>query len=151
MLNNVIQNFRRGTRFPSQMTPSSTSIPESSSNLREFENPFSKNTAPSSTPQVEDSSVKTPFIDSTDTSIDLTTPSLIPSSEEGATTEKRAAETSYDYLFEGDLPEERGTTSNILAYGDKLIVQRLTQMTLGDERVHNSEKIVVSRLSSPAF
>ncbi|MCE0482358.1 hypothetical protein HAX54_041045 [Datura stramonium] len=30
--------------------------------------------------------------------------------------EKSPLETSYDYLFEGDLPVERGTSSNILAH-----------------------------------
>ncbi|MCD7473029.1 hypothetical protein HAX54_014572 [Datura stramonium] len=47
--------------------------------------------------------------------------SSVPCIEEGAATEKEAMETSYDYLFEGELQEKRGTTSNILAHGDHLI------------------------------
>ncbi|MCD7453016.1 hypothetical protein HAX54_019273, partial [Datura stramonium] len=46
--------------------------------------------------------------------------------------EKGPLETSYGYLFEGDFPVEKGTSSNILLHGDQLIIQSLTQMALGE-------------------
>ncbi|MCD7448322.1 hypothetical protein HAX54_040763 [Datura stramonium] len=54
--------------------------------------------------------------------------------------EKGPLETSYDYLFEGDLPIEKGTSSNILAHSDQFIIQSLTQMALGGERSPSSER-----------
>ncbi|MCD7471348.1 hypothetical protein HAX54_011744 [Datura stramonium] len=80
---------------------------------------------------------------------DVPSPSSIPSSEEGVAAEKGTIETSYDYLFEGELPVEKGTSSNILAYGDQLTVQSLTQMAMGDERLPCSER-TVPRSSFPA-
>ncbi|MCD7458510.1 hypothetical protein HAX54_038426 [Datura stramonium] len=44
---------------------------------------------------------------------------------------------------------EKGTSSNILAHGDQLIVQSLTQMAMGDERPSSSE-MTVSHSPSPA-
>ncbi|MCD7464366.1 Pre-mRNA-splicing factor 18 [Datura stramonium] len=64
------------------------------------------------------------------------------------TTEKGSMETSYNYLFEEDLPVEKGISSNILAHEDQLIVQSLTQMAMGDERPLSSER-TLSRSSSP--
>ncbi|MCE3052129.1 hypothetical protein HAX54_051637, partial [Datura stramonium] len=50
-------------------------------------------------------------------------PSLVQNNDEEGTTEKGSMKTSYDYLFEKDLPVEKGISSNILAHGDQLIVQ----------------------------
>ncbi|MCD9559710.1 hypothetical protein HAX54_017881 [Datura stramonium] len=87
--------------------------------------------------------------------IGLTDPSLLSTSgpsqplnsDTEVVPEKSPLETSYDYLFEGDLPVEKGTSSNILAHGDQLIIQSLTQMDLGGERSPRSE-ITLSRSPS---
>ncbi|MCD7453931.1 hypothetical protein HAX54_022687 [Datura stramonium] len=61
---------------------------------------------------------------------------------------KSPLETSYDYLFKGDLPIEKGTLSNILAHGDQLIIQSLIQMALGGECSPNSERTLSRSPSS---
>ncbi|MCD9561112.1 hypothetical protein HAX54_020074 [Datura stramonium] len=55
---------------------------------------------------------------------------------------------SAPYLHKGDLLVEKGTSFNILAHGDQLIVQSLTQMAMTDERLPSSER-TVSRSPSP--
>ncbi|MCD7467973.1 hypothetical protein HAX54_005695 [Datura stramonium] len=42
------------------------------------------------------------------------------------------SESLVDHLFEGDLLENRGQSSNILAMGDQLIMESLTSMELGE-------------------
>ncbi|MCD7449514.1 hypothetical protein HAX54_053106 [Datura stramonium] len=71
--------------------------------------------------------------------------SLISSTE--VVPKKGPLETSYDYLFKGDFPIEKGTSSNILAHGDQLIIQSLTQMDMVGERSPSSER-TLSRFPS---
>ncbi|MCE3049277.1 hypothetical protein HAX54_044510 [Datura stramonium] len=76
-------------------------------------------------------------------------PSLVSNSDEEVFIEKGIMETSYNYLFKGDLPIEKGTSSNILTHGDQLIVQSLTQMVMEDEHPPSSER-TMSRSPFPA-
>ncbi|MCD7465060.1 hypothetical protein HAX54_000475, partial [Datura stramonium] len=99
-------------------------------------------------PQTDDPPVDTSAENSTQ--IGLSNPVLLsisgPSQPLNSATEvvpkKSPLETSYNYIFEGDLPVEKGTSSNILAHGDQLIIQSLTQMALGGEHSPSNERTI---------
>ncbi|MCD7465904.1 hypothetical protein HAX54_002118 [Datura stramonium] len=82
-------------------------------------------------------------------SSDISSPSSTSYNDKEVVTKKGTMETSYDYLFKGELPMRKGTYSNILAHGDQLIVQSLTQMEMGDEHPPSNER-TVSRSPSHA-
>ncbi|MCD7470330.1 hypothetical protein HAX54_010100 [Datura stramonium] len=78
-------------------------------------------------------------------------PSSISDCEEVPNSEKGVLETSFDYLFEEDLPEKKGKSSKFFAYWDHLIIQSLTQMAFGESRVRSSGKDSKSSFSFPTL
>ncbi|MCE2055517.1 hypothetical protein HAX54_042795 [Datura stramonium] len=57
------------------------------------------------------------------------------------------SESSVDYLFEADLPEQRGQSLNILTIGDQLIVQSLTK--IGTRGVQIEDEIWLENVRDP--